>query len=57
MATKPADQTERTSSKDAEFLAAVDEGLADVKAERIVPYEKVRRWLLSWGSKKELPTP
>jgi predicted transcriptional regulator len=41
----------------AEFLAAVDEGIADAKAVRVVPYEKVRRWLLSWGSDKELPPP
>jgi predicted transcriptional regulator len=41
----------------ADYLAAADEGLADAKAGRIVPYEKVRRWLLSWGSEKELPPP
>ena len=41
----------------AEYLAAVDEGLADAKAGHTVPYEKVRRWLLSWGSDKELPPP
>jgi predicted transcriptional regulator len=41
----------------AAYLAAVDEGLADVKAGRTAPYEKVRRWLLSWGSGKELPPP
>lgn len=41
----------------AEYLAAVDEGLADAKAERTVPYEKVRRWLLSWGSDKKLNPP
>ena len=41
----------------AAFLAAVDQGLADVKAGRTVPYEKVRRWLLSWGTDEELPPP
>jgi predicted transcriptional regulator len=40
-----------------EYLEAVDEGLADVKAGRTVSYEKIRRWLLSWGSDKELPPP
>jgi predicted transcriptional regulator len=40
-----------------EFLAAVDEGIADAKAGRTVPYEKVRRWLLSWGNDKELSPP
>jgi predicted transcriptional regulator len=39
------------------FLAAVNEGLADQKAGRTTPYEKVRRWLLSWGSDRELPPP
>lgn len=37
--------------------AAVDEWLADAEAGRIVPYKKIRRWLLSWGSDKELPLP
>ena len=41
----------------AEYLAAVDEGLIDAKAGRIVPYEKIRRWLLSWGRDKELNPP
>jgi len=40
-----------------EFLAHVDEGIADAKAGRVVPYERVRRWLLSWGSGKELSPP
>jgi predicted transcriptional regulator len=42
---------------DADYLAAVDEGLVDAKAGRLVPYEKVRRWLLSWGTDHELPPP
>ncbi len=52
--------TKSLTEDDAEraaFLAAVDEGLADAKAGRTVPYEKVRRWLLSWGTDKELPPP
>ena len=55
MATKPIPAAEIEDS--AEYLAAVDKGLADAKAGRTVPYEKVRRWLLSWGSDKELPPP
>jgi predicted transcriptional regulator len=39
------------------FEAAVREGLADSAAGRVTPYEKVRRWLLSWGSESELPPP
>jgi predicted transcriptional regulator len=39
------------------FRAAVAEGLADDAAGRTLPYEDVRRWLLSWGSDEELPPP
>jgi predicted transcriptional regulator len=35
--------------------AAVEQGLADAKAGRTIPYEDVRRWLLSWGTEAELP--
>ena len=42
---------------DAAFVAAVEEGLADLEAGRTVPYEDVRRWLLSWGTEGELPPP
>lgn len=41
----------------AAFLAAVQEGRDDIEAGRFVPYEKVRRWLLSWGTDHELPPP
>jgi predicted transcriptional regulator len=37
--------------------AAVREGLADSKSGRVIPYEEIRRWLLSWGSEKELLLP
>jgi predicted transcriptional regulator len=57
MASKTTKEMEPSADEEARFLAAVDEGLADMKAGRSVPYEKVRRWLLSWGSKKELPPP
>jgi predicted transcriptional regulator len=49
--------TTDSPNHDREFLDAVDEGLADAKAGRSVPYAQVRRWLLSWGSDKELPPP
>jgi predicted transcriptional regulator len=45
---------ERASDERAAYLAAVDEGLADAEAKRTVPFDKVRRWLLSWGSDREL---
>lgn len=47
----------RDDEERAAFLAAVDQGLADIKAGRTVPYEKVRRWLLSWGTDEELRPP
>lgn len=56
MVAKPA-TTPAPHDEHGEYLAAVDEGLADAKDGRTVPYEKVRRWLLSWGSGKELPPP
>ncbi len=57
MISKPAPAADRDTEDRAEYLAAVDEGLADAKAGRIVSYEKIRRWLLSWGNDKELPPP
>ena len=41
----------------AAFIQAVQEGIADADAGRTVPYEDVRRWLLSWGTEAELPPP
>lgn len=55
--TKLAKAKSEPGGEEADFLAAVEEGLADAKAGRSVPYEKVRRWLLSWGTGKELPPP
>lgn len=37
--------------------AAVAAGVASLDAGRGVPYEAVRRWLLSWGADNELPPP
>jgi predicted transcriptional regulator len=54
---QPTTTAPRHNDDEDALLAAVDEGLADEEAGRTVPYEKVRRWLLSWGSKKELPPP
>ena len=44
-----------TGDDDAVFVAAVEEGIADLDAGHIVPYEAVRHWLLSWGTETELP--
>ncbi len=43
--------------EDAAYAEAVAEGLADADEGRIIPYEDVRRWLLSWGTDRELPPP
>ncbi len=34
-------------------IAAIEEGLADAEAGRMVPHDEVRAWLLSWGDKDE----
>lgn len=39
------------------FVEAVKEGIASADAGRTVPYEDVRKWLLSWGTENELPMP
>jgi predicted transcriptional regulator len=39
------------------FLAAVDRGLADQKAGRVVPHEDVVAWIKSWNTDRELPMP
>jgi predicted transcriptional regulator len=36
---------------------AVEEGLADVQAGRLVDGESMLRWLESWGTDGELPPP
>ena len=45
------------TSQDAEMRAAIEAGLKSLDADKNVPYEDVRKWLLSWGSDKELPAP
>ena len=38
-------------------LAEIEAGLQDAEAGRVVPHEKVERWLESWGSKRKLRPP
>jgi predicted transcriptional regulator len=38
-------------------LAEIEEGLRDAEAGRVVPHEKVERWLKSWGKKRRVPVP
>jgi predicted transcriptional regulator len=41
-----------------EAEAAADaEAQADIAAGRVVPHERMKAWLLSWGKKGELPPP
>jgi predicted transcriptional regulator len=42
---------------DPAYVAAIEQARADVDAGKTVAYEEVRRWLLSWGTEKELPRP
>jgi predicted transcriptional regulator len=53
--TKPAEPI--AIEDEAEFLEAVRRGIADADAGRVIPYEKIRRWLLSLGTENELPPP
>ncbi len=41
----------------AAYVAAIKEGVADGDAGRVIAYDDVRRWLLSWGTEHELPPP
>jgi predicted transcriptional regulator len=49
--------TKPDNDDSADFVAGVQEGLASLDKGRSIPYEKIRRWLLSWGTDKELPPP
>ena len=40
---------------DAADAAAEAEGVADLDAGRVVPHERMKAWLLSWGKPDELP--
>ena len=51
------DTVEMSPEEEAEFRLAVREGLADAYAGRVVSFEKVRHWLLSWCTDHELPPP
>jgi predicted transcriptional regulator len=38
-------------------LAEIEEGLRDAEAGRVVPHEKVERWLKSWGRRRRVQAP
>ena len=38
-------------------LQRIREGVADLRAGRVIPHEEVEKWLDSWGTEHELPPP
>ncbi|HEX4303216.1 MAG TPA: hypothetical protein VHZ78_10510 [Rhizomicrobium sp.] len=46
-----------TPEEQADYLAAIDEGFADIAAGRTVSAERVRLWIESLGTDRELPPP
>ena len=38
-------------------IATIREGKKDVQADRVVSHENAKRWLRSWGKKRELSPP
>jgi predicted transcriptional regulator len=48
---------ESAEAEAASFLQEVTRGVASAEAGRLIPYEAVRRWILSWGSDTELDQP
>jgi predicted transcriptional regulator len=56
MSAKPRPKTAAPSADPAD-IAEIEAARAEVDAGKTVSYERVRRWLLSWGTKKELPRP
>jgi predicted transcriptional regulator len=55
--TPTAPVAEMDEEERAAYLAAADEGIAEADAGKLIPYERIRRWLLSWGTDDELPPP
>ena len=38
-------------------IEAIEKGIAHAEAGRMIPHERVREWLLSWGTEDELDPP
>ena len=54
----PPGPADRTAEADlAAKTRAVEKSRKDVAAGRVVGHDKVKAWLKSWGSDKELPRP
>jgi predicted transcriptional regulator len=48
-------KTSLRGDEDAETLAAIDQGLRDVRAGRVVPAEEVRKLVNKWTSASSTP--
>jgi predicted transcriptional regulator len=46
-----------SAAENAAFHEEVARGVASAEAGRLVSYESVRRWILSWGSESQLEPP
>jgi predicted transcriptional regulator len=46
-----------TRKLDPAYARAIKAAQAEVDAGKTIPLAKVRRWLLSWGTKKRAPMP
>jgi predicted transcriptional regulator len=60
MANKPLTRKKERTAESRSAAAkreAVREGVSAANRGETVPHDKVRRWLLSWGGKNELPRP
>lgn len=42
---------------EADEATAIAEGLADIVADRTISHDAMKKWLLSWGTPNELPSP
>jgi len=52
-----ADAVENYVADQESYAALLDQAEREVGAGLFVPHEKAARWLLSWGSDRELPPP
>jgi predicted transcriptional regulator len=56
MVAKPKIESD-VSEIDPAYVAAIEDARVEVDAGKTASYDAVRRWLLSWGTEKELPRP
>ena len=53
----PKSQHDPEPEFDAEELAAIEEGLAELDAGKRIPLEDIKAWVASWNTPDELPIP